>query len=387
MKRRLLLCLFIVSSSLLFASDGLDVYTYIYRNAFSASERLAILKNVSDAQINGAGQLYAEALQEILLEYPSLQTNSEKNVADQTARLLASLLGDAKYSAAAGDLWNTVQTFSNPLVKADALIALGRIRAPAYLEQVIKLLNDLNLEPSADPETGGKIAYGAILALEKYQDSAAYIPVFLASNGWYSKRVKDQALAALPYIAPDPSQPISDLIESSSYTYDVKYTALQRLDESNATAESKAAVAVKALGEAWRHSTRDVKQKIQLGSIRKLSIHMLNRYRTEDPTAVELLDRSSRNGMDMDEQLNAVSTLGSIATEESVMALSLLLADLNTKRSDGNITQEDERMVRAVIPALGSSGLASASPALQSIEHTDWTNAIKRMAAEALRSL
>lgn len=370
-----------------FASEAMDVYTFLYEQAASPQERLAVLKSLSDQNIDGAGQLYAQALTQLLQEFPSLKTTAERDAADQSARLLAQLLGNSKYTSAAGDLWRVVENFSNPLVKADALIAMGKLRNVDYAELIEKLLYDLNLKPATDPEAGEKIAYGAILALEKYQQPSGYLPVFFAATGWYNKRIREQAERSLPYILDNPETPLSSLIKSSAYTYDIKFLALQRMEASKAPADAKARVAVIALAEGWRASTMDVKQRVQLGNSRKLAIDMIRRYKTEDTTVLPLLERSYKEGIDTEEKLNAVAALSAIGTDDAARLLSNFLLALNAKRKANNITQEDEQLVRAVIPALGATGKSVARPALQAVEYQDWTNYVKTLAQDALKQI
>ncbi|MFZ5369052.1 MAG: hypothetical protein ACOZCE_12565 [Spirochaetota bacterium] len=370
-----------------FASEAMDVYTFLYEQAASPQERLAVLKSLSDQNIDGAGQLYAQALTQLLQEFPSLKTTAERDAADQSARLLAQLLGNSKYTSAAGDLWRVVENFSNPLVKADALIAMGKLRNVDYAELIEKLLYDLNLKPATDPEAGEKIAYGAILALEKYQQPSGYLPVFFAATGWYNKRIREQAERSLPYIMDNPEVPLTSLIRSSAYTYDIKFLALQRMEASKAPADAIARVAVIALAEGWRASTMDVKQRVQLGNSRKLAIDMIRRYKTEDTTVLPLLERSYKEGIDTEEKLNAVAALSAIGTDDAARLLSNFLLALNAKRKANNITQEDEQLVRAVIPALGATGKSVARPALQAVEYQDWTNYVKTLAQDALKQI
>jgi len=387
MKRLLCIVAAVFSAAALFASEELDIYTYLYRESSTFSERLGVLQGVAEAKIDGAGQLYATALSDLLLTQSNLRGAEDKDAADESARLLSQLLGEAKYVSAAGDLWKVVQAFSNPLVKADALIAMGRIRSPEYTEQVVKTLNDLNLKPTADPEAGEKIAYGCILALEKLRDPSGYLPVFFASNAWYNKRIKEQAANSLPFIIDDPSQPLTKVLTSSTYAYDSKALALTKMEESKASEKSKAAVAVTALSEGWRAATMDVKQNAQLANMRKLSIDMIKRYRTDNVDVIPLLERSYKEGFDTDEKIGAVLALSSIGSESSARALSSFLMMLNSKRKAGNITQEDERFVRIVIPALGATKQTVGRPVLQTVAHLDWTNAVKVLAADALKQL
>jgi len=385
MKRIILAGLLSLITSFIFASEELDIYTWLYHGSANATERIGVLRNVVEAKLDGAGELYAEALAQLILEQPRMRTSAEKEAADSLARLLATLLGENKYTAAANDLWRTVEIFDNPLVKADALIALGRIRSEAHLELIVRLLEDLNLNPAADREKGEKIAYGAIQSLEKYRNIAGYSPVFFAASAWYSRRVKDQAVATLPYIVDDPSDAISSIIKSG--TYEIKLLGLQKENESKASAAAKSGVAQLGLDEAWKSVTNDVKERVTLSRIRKLSIEMLVRYGSSTPEAVPLLERCYKEGIDMEEKLGAVTALSMNKNEAAAQALSSFLLLMNAKRRANDITQEDERIVRALIPALGTQGSTKGRIALQQVELTDWTNAVKVLAAEALKKL
>ncbi len=385
MKRIILAGILTLFASITFASEELDIYTWLYRGAGNATERLGVLRNVAEAKLDGTGELYAEAISQLLLEQPRMRTSAEKETADAMARLLTNLLGESKYTGAANDLWRMVEAFDNPLVKADALIALGRIRSEAHLELIVRLLEDLNLNPAADREKGEKIAYGAILSLEKYRNLSGYSPVFFAANSWYSRRVKDQAIAALPYIVDDPSDAISSIIKSG--TYEIKLLGLQKENESKASASAKSDVALLGLGEAWKSATNDVKERVILSRIRKLSIDMMVKYGSSTPDAVPLLERCYKEGIDAEEKLGAITALSMNKSDAAAQALASFLLNMNSKRRANDIKQEDERMVRAIIPALGTQGSTKGRIALQQVELTDWTNAVKVLATEALKKL
>jgi translation initiation factor 2 alpha subunit (eIF-2alpha) len=178
MKRFLIVLLVIVSAALCFAgSEELEIYTYLYNGALTNTEQLAILQNVAELKLSGAGEFYANALHRLVNDYQNVRNVIDKNAADEQAQILAKLLGDEKYNAAAADLWRVVESFSSPLVKAEALMALGKMQAGAFLPQVIKVLADLNAVSTPDRLTGERIAFGAIIALEKYQDLSGYLPV------------------------------------------------------------------------------------------------------------------------------------------------------------------------------------------------------------------
>jgi hypothetical protein len=393
MKRVITIVLLTAVAAFGFAgSEELELYAYLYDGALTNSEQLAILQNVAGLKISGAGEFYAGALRRLVTTYPNVKSVTERSAADEQAMLLSQLLGDEKYSPAAPDLWRTVEDFTDPLVKAEALMALGKIRAAAFLPQVIKVLADLNATSTPDRLTGERIAFGAIIALEKYQDPSGYLPVYFASVGWYSDRIKSQARRSLPLILAEPTEPLTQVIQSGGYNYQTKLTALQSIEDSGVSNSAKAGVAVTALSEGHRASTTVVAQRTALNQMRKLAIRMINRYGTEDEAVYALLERSykqfaERNDGDRDEALDAIVTLAALGSDESARRLSAFLMTINQKLQSGTHTRKDEDLVREIIPALGKTGRPIGRPALNSVTALNWTEAVKNLAREALKEI
>ncbi|MDR1100584.1 MAG: hypothetical protein LBL28_08900, partial [Treponema sp.] len=373
MKPFVAVILLAVSAVFGFADSGeLDIYTYLYNGALTNSEQLAILQNVAEQNISGAGEFYAGALHRLVTDYQNIRNVTEKSAADEQVQLLAELLGNEKHNAAAPDLWRVVETFSDPLVKAEALMALGKMRAAAFLPQVVRLLTDLNNTSRPDRQAGEQIAFGAIISLEKYQDPSGYLPVYFASVGWYGDRIKNQALKSLPLISADPKGPMTQVIQSGGYDYAIKLGALQAIENSGISSPAKAEVAVTALSEGWRASSADTRQRGLLNQMRKLAMDMISRYGTEAEAVYPLLERSytqyaSRNDGDQDEALKAIATLAALGTDESARRLSKFLEDLNTRRQRGNIGPKEEGLVRVIIPALGKTGRPIGRPLLNAV--------------------
>ncbi|MDR0455373.1 MAG: hypothetical protein LBH20_01650 [Treponema sp.] len=388
-KLTLTFILMITTAVLSFAAqEDVDVYAYLYNAALTNSAQLDILQNMSEARLSGAGDFYSKALRKLLAEYRNIKNVTERNAADEQAMLLSALLGSEKYTQAASDLWLIVEEFSAPLVKAEALMALGKIRASHYLPQVIRVLESLNAAPTPDRLNGERVAFGAIIALEKFQDPSGYLPVFFASIGWYSERIKSQAARSLPFIAKNPAPYMTEIVKGSAYDYPTKYAALKTIEAaSGVDNKNKAAVAEVALFEGWRGATTDVKLMTILADMRKMAIRMINRYKVEGETIYPLMERSYAHGYDTQEKLEAVAALASLGTDESARLLSKFLMELNVKRLDNNIKQEDEQMVRAVIPALGKTGRNLGRPALTAVGASNWTPAVKRLADDAMKQL
>ena len=389
--KKLIICFILITAAAaagFSATEEVQVYEYLYNASPTHSGQLDILQNMAESRLSGAGEFYAKALRKLVGEYRNIRDVTEKNAADEQAMLLSALLGAEKYTQAAADLWLVVDQFAGPLVKSEALMALGKIRATTYLPQVIRVLESVNAAPTADRLNGERIAFGAIISLEKYQDASGYLPVFFASIGWYSDRIRSQAAKSLPFISNNPAPYMLEVVKGSAYDYTAKYSALRTIEAARGVdSKNKVSVAVAALTEGWRSSTNDVQLRAILTDMRKMAIGMINRYKSDDEAIYPLLERSYSQGVDIQEKLAAVAALASQGTEESAKRLSKFLMDLNAKRINNNIRQEDEQMVRAVIPALGQTGQSIGRPALSAVGASNWTPAVVSLANNALKQL
>jgi len=387
----ILLGLMIVAAGLVFAaSEEVQVYEYLYNSAPNNSGQLDILQNMAESRLSGAGEFYAKALQRLVSEYRNIRSVTEKNAADEQAILLSALLGAEKYTQAAADLWRVVDLFSSPLVKAEALMALGKIRATNYLPQVIRVLESVNAAPTTDRLNGERIAFGAIISLEKYQDPAGYLPVYFASVGWYSDRIKNQAAKSLPFISDDPTSFMMDVVRGSAYDFSTKYGALRAIEASKVDNKKKVDTAVIALAEGWRSASNDVQMRTTLANMRKLAINMISRYKTDDEAVYPLLERCYSQGFDSTEKIDAVRTLALLGTDEAARRLAKFLAELNDKRRSDNIRPEDEQMVREIIPAIGRAGrpnVMESRAALIGVSSSNWTPRVVALANDAMKQL
>jgi HEAT repeat protein len=377
-----------VASAGFSATEEVQVYEYLYNASPTHSGQLDILQNMAESRLSGAGEFYAKALRKLVSEYKNIKDVTERNAADEQAMLLSALLGAEKYTQAAADLWLVVDGFTAPLVKSEAMMALGKIRAATYLPQIIRVLESTNAAPTTDRLNGERIAFGAIIALEKYQDPSGYLPVFFASIGWYSDRIRSQAAKSLPLIASNPAPYMLEVVKGSAYDYAAKYSALRTIEAARGVDnKEKVSIAVVALAEGWRSTTNDMQLRSILVDMRKMAIGMINRYKTDDESIYPLLERCYTQGVDSQEKLSAIAALASQGTDESARRLSNFLMELNSKRMSGNIRQEEEQMVRAIIPAIGQTGRSIGRPALNAVSASNWTPAVVALANNALKQL
>ncbi|AEF85118.1 hypothetical protein TREPR_0488 [Treponema primitia ZAS-2] len=383
------------------SAEDLEIYMYLYNNSRSVTDQYAILTVLQTLKLNGAGEFYATALNRLVNQYPNIQRSApvlEKTAADDLAQTLSALLGEEKYTTAAPDLWRTIGAFTAPNVKAEALIALGKMRATDFLPQVVRILQDLNSAPPAgreEADSKGKIARGAIIALEKFRDPSGYLPVFFMATGGYPDSVKQLAKATLPVILEDPSAPLTEVIRSASYPYSIKFLALQTEEEANIGSQPKAGVAVAALSEGWRAATNDVRQRQDLLRIRKTSIDMIKRYSTTDPAVYPLLERSFKEGGDDNEKLDSITALAALGSEDAVKLLSSFLQITTGRYASQTNNRSDEALIRSLINNLGVSAANVSGPVRESAKSSlrsvgavpNLTPAVKNLASDALTKL
>ena len=207
------------------------------------------------------------------------------------------------------------------------------------------------------------------------------------SRAYRRERIKNQAGRSLALIANDPAPHMIEIIKGSGYNYPVKLAALQTIEVSSVSNESKSSVGAAALAEGWRASTNDVNLRMNLAQMRKLAIGMIKRYGTDDEAVYPLLERCYTNGIDVEERLEAISTISTLATDESARRLSKFLMEINQKLQSGTLTQTDEQMIRAIIPALGATKRPIGRPALNSVTALNWTPQVKSLAQQALSQI
>jgi len=244
----LLICFFGMTIS----AQGVDMsyYTSEYlRPEGNFTERLEVLEAVKDANLTGIGDFYHMALKYLLVKTPDVSNKMERDANDISARILCQGLGAEKYSAAAPELWQTVQYFdvtfdyNQGLVMQDALNALGQVGATEFVPHIVQRLNDFNTQVISDVESKRRVqraVVGAIYALEALHDPAGFRPVFFVSTGWYDPAIKAIASTTLPNIVEDPGDIISGIIQDPSTVPGIKYEAWREMLRTNAPNSSKA---------------------------------------------------------------------------------------------------------------------------------------------------
>ncbi|GHV70381.1 hypothetical protein AGMMS49928_17930 [Spirochaetia bacterium] len=401
MKKRIVVAVLLVvfASALGFASEELEIFTYLYNAAESPADQLGILQSVMEMKIPGAGSFYQSALSKLVRQYPAIKQrnrSAEVEDADSLALILAESLGSEKQVSSAADIWRianpTEGGSENPLVKAEAFMALGKMRSPEHLPKVIKVLEDLNARPvRGDPVGAERTAYGAILSLEKYGDPSGYLPVFFASVGWYSDRIKGQAAQSCSFILKDPSDQMMNIIRGQGYTPAQKLGALRNVEKSSDIANpKKSEIAVAGITWGWTTNPRNNNERATVATLRKESMQMIAKYGTSDSSVYPQLQKSyASQGLDRSERLLSIGTLKTLKTDQAAQLLNQFLADLNSQQKAGSAVnkQENEVMAREIIPALGTIANSSSRPFLVNVASSNWGSTVDTLARDALSKI
>jgi hypothetical protein len=309
-------------------------------------------------------------------------------------KLIVKELGRLKDHDAADLIWQVVENARDPFLKGEAIIAEGRIGAKKYVNKMDLMLRNLNRNFGSiqDQRSNEITAYALVMALERLKQPESYTPLFFAAHGWYSRQsgVKEKAEAALLTIVDDPTPQLQSIITSTK-EYDLKLAALTAEDNSKASAENKAALAVTALDQGLSHSPRNVTEKTQLKSLRIEALKILEEGSAKPETAVPLMKSiivgyQTERLFDEDEMLQLFETLGTYTSDSSAKIMAEFLSYLTDRKESGGTVPF--RLSKALVIAMGNNGNKFCFEELTRAQYSDaWENSIKREVKNALGKL
>lgn len=368
------------------ADEMTEVYRLIYMQSEGLQQKYAALLNLIELGDREIAPILGEALEELLRTQRNYESSSDKELFARSVRACAKALGEFKHEESAAFLWDAVQQVGDPLTKAEALMAIGRMRAFDFSERIALLLRDLNLKPTADTDSGEKTAFGAIIALEKLKDPIGFSPVFFAGDAWYSQRVRQQADRSLPNIAADPTDLVKDILKVE--TPDRRLRALKLESASGAGTERKIETAVLALELGHKQIPRDKTEARVAADVRKYALKMLFAYKAKSATMVSVGIASYENGFDDEEKLLGLAALGANGTDPAAIALRDIIIRLNQDVRNGAGDETKTRMAKAAIENAGSTKNKIVKTALILVASNDkWSNSVITAAQLAAKEI
>jgi len=347
-----LLFFFNINSIYLYSDEVVELWASLYRNAETTRQKYEIMLSITEQNNREMIPTLMEALDE-LLKIRGIKDKKESEVHNQLISLVVQELGELKAVDAKHLLYRVVEQSEDPLLRADALIALGKTGAKEYSPHIAKLLENTTLYREGDIIAEEAVAYGCIYALERFRDPVGYFSVFLASVSGFSKRITDAAKQALKKIVDDPSQILAQIIRNEP-SLKINYEALKAEINSSAPLMNKAMVSAEALKKGLILSSSNVEEETWLRELRITALQVFINLDSPYEPSIPLIEELLYKVKDQTEKFLALEALGSMGGDECAQVLARFLAFQNQRQQAG-VTMEDNLMVISTIRALGAT--------------------------------
>ncbi|HEB31541.1 MAG TPA: hypothetical protein ENI15_11805 [Spirochaetes bacterium] len=385
-KSVLFLALFsiLLAPAVVSADEVTEVWSRVYFTADTLHQKYEIMLSIIELDNRDVAPILIEALEE-LAEQMLYFDRSDMVIQNNLKVLIISELGDLRVVEAAPVIFTVMKETKDPYLKGGALIALGKTGAGQYAREIALILRNLTLYRGDDVVGEEAIAFSCIVALKRLGDPVGYMPVFLASNSGFSRKIRKAAKEALPTILEDPTEVLLDVVENES-SIQLKLAALKAESMSSAPVENKASVASEAINQGLYYKTSYIKDIALLRELRLLALEMFITYETAYIVAVPLIEKVLYLDYDLSETIYALEALSAMPDKEAVQALTRFLAFQNSRQLAG-ITPRDNRVVIATIRAIKNAKSKAGSEELLRAKYAGYPAVVGREADKALRSL
>jgi len=386
--------IFIFVASAIPANEISAVWTRLFRRAVSLSQKSNIMENIVEQHSRDMVPVLMEALEEQVGNLQNSGDVTERLKTAEYTKMIVKELGRLKANEASSYIWQIVEVVDDPFLKGEAIIALGKVGARQYTNELNLLLRNLNfnLGDIQDQRKNEIVAFSLVIALERLKQAESYSPIFFASTGWYSSRsgVRAKAQESMLTMLDDPTEQLMQIMKDSK-AYDIKLAALDAGFKSRANDENKAVLAVLALQEGLQASPINPTERVQLKSLRVLALNVLELVSVKPEEAVAYMNRMlilyrTERLFEIDEMVDLFETFGTFSSDESVKAQTEFLAYLTDRKESGRVI--DLRISKSSIIAIGNTGNSLGFEQLTNVQYSDsWENSVKREAKNALGKL
>ncbi len=343
------------------ANERVRVYAFILSQADTPQQKMASVSAMVELGDETAAPYLADLLDQLVAARSTVRKGSELEDYERLTRLVVKALGDWRHTNSAGSIMRVVEDSSDPLSRAEALIALGSMRASEYAEKIALILRNLTMTPPADRDGAEKVAFGAVLALERMRSPLGFDPLFSASEGWYSKRVKEQAERSLELVLPDPTDALIALVAVETPDRILKALNLSLRSQATAERQRELAAAVLARGIAMAPG-RTRPEQVALADLRTRAMNALVSLGDRDGANAANYNEAYRIGA-TDERLVALGALGANRSAEAAGFLSAIIIQLNADMSAGPVNETQNTLKRAALQNAGVTGQKTLAPA------------------------
>jgi hypothetical protein len=365
------------------ADESVDIFKQIYATSDSFKQKYFALSMLVDTKDPIVALLLESTLKELIDSDAAKLGGSEKDAYDALLLLTCTYLGNFLHEESKDDLMRVARMKFSAQIRAEAIISLGRIRALDYIGPIAALLADLNLKPSQDPAADEILANACIISLGKMSSLDGWPPVFYATQGWYSSKVRLVADEILPVMVDDPSPAVAVVISKDAVP--LKTLALQYENRSKAPRDRKIMVSILALKAGAAAPILNASDKGAAWALRSLALQNLVTLGDSGLESVETC-KLLWPLADLDEKLLILTVYGANKRNEAAVELNSIILDYNRQRNDSLVSADLDRLAKAAIQNAGRAENAKAIPALKAVsENSKWSSGVLMAAAEAMK--
>lgn len=341
-------------------NENVVMWERIYQETRSDEQRLSVMFNIMEFQDKDFSPVIQKALEDIAAKSLTKGTNTELRARVELAKLLVRELGNLKALESAETINAVYLETKDEFLKAEAAIALGKMRAVSYAEQLSRDLTDNNQPTDATQKRFREVwALGLVQALQLMRTPLGFEPVFLAgADGWYSagSGVKEAARTATQTMVDDPSDSILSIIEKNP-SVDIKVKALEAALQSKASGEKKNIVASRAFTIGFERVAKDLTAKLATKDLRMKAMEGLIRFADKNTAMVAQLKdfietMDDKTDMTKDEILRAYVVLGVNATNEAAKLLADKFEMYNELQKNEATTPRDKEIMKQILASM-----------------------------------
>jgi hypothetical protein len=369
------------------ADESVDIFRQIYATASTYKQKHFALTVLADAKDPVVVFLFEGSLKELIKADQSAIQSGDREYFDALLLLDIASLGGFIHEESQDDLMTVANGAFPVRARAEAVIALGRMRALAYVRPIAALLDGINQGPGADQNSDEILANAAIIALGKMGHIDGWRPVFYATQGWYPSKIRIVADEILPVMIDDPSAAVLEVLASDPVP--LKAAALRYEGRSKAPRERRISVAVTALrvGTDAKAKAQTTLDTAAAWGLRSLAMQDLVSLQDGGLEAVDLC-KGLWNVAAVDEKLLILTLYGANKRNEAAVELNSVILDYNRQRADAQTDTELERLAKAAIQNAGKALNPKALPGLKTVrENPRWSASVLLAAEDALKAI
>jgi hypothetical protein len=394
MKRLLMLALILSFCSFgAFAlNEDVVAWEQIYRKADSDEQRLAVMLKIMQFKDRDFTPLLAESLDRLMTRRIEDGPQKDRLAKNSLARLIVQELGNLNSADSAESVYNLYVEVKEPVLKGEAAVTLGKMRAVRYADRLALDLSSLNLRPDpVSPRDQEILALALVQALDAMRSPIGYEPVFLAARAWYSSssRVRETAQSALSTMVDDPTDSVLKIMVSNP-SIEIKSAALESALSSRAPMERKASIASVALKTGIERVGTDQASKAAISRLRIAAMNALSATRDKSPENVPLLvsviGMDAKNDATLEETLKAYVALGVNGSDPAVEFLAMKLGAYDDRERSKANTVRDKSLIRQIIASMARTNNPKVKSALQQSLNVDYDANIRNALKDALQS-